>query len=103
MSDLKTLILDFGRRARAASRQLARLSAAQKNAGLLAMADEILAAQPAILAANARDVEQGKARELSVVGSAWAEGQRQGELGGGGGHGTAMVGCARTGSELGLI
>src|SRR6187397_2336475 len=54
MSDLKSLILDFGRRARAAARQLARLSAAQKNAGLLAMADEILAAQSGILAANAR-------------------------------------------------
>ena len=65
MTDLKTLILDFGRRARAASRQLARLSAAQKNAGLLAMADEILAAQPGILTANARDVEQGKANGLS--------------------------------------
>src|SRR4030095_11179430 len=67
MSDLKTLILDFGRRARAASRQLARLSAAQKNAGLLAMADEILAAQSKILAANARDVEQGKANGLSTA------------------------------------
>jgi gamma-glutamyl phosphate reductase len=65
MSDMKTFILDFGRRARAASRQLARMSAPQKNAGLLAMADEILAAQPTILAANARDVEQGKSNGLS--------------------------------------
>ena len=65
MSDLKTLILDFGRRARAASRQLARLSALQKNAGLRAMADEIFAAQTKILAANARDVGQGKANGLS--------------------------------------
>ncbi len=65
MSDLKSQILDYGRRARAASRQLARLDAATKNAGLLAMADEILAAKDEILAANARDVEQGTANGLS--------------------------------------
>ena len=65
MSDLKEQILEFGRRARAASRQLARLDAAKKNAGLMAMADEILAARDEILTANARDVEQGKANGLS--------------------------------------
>ena len=65
MSDLKEQILEFGRRARAASRQLARLDAATKNAGLLAMADEVLAAKDEILAANARDVEQGTANGLS--------------------------------------
>ena len=63
--DLKEQILEYGRRARAAARMLARLDAAMKNAGLRAMADEILAAQGEILAANARDVEQGTANGLS--------------------------------------
>ena len=58
-------IHDFGRRARAAARIMRQLSAAQKNAGLLAMADEILAAEPEILAANARDVEKARASGLS--------------------------------------
>ena len=63
--DLKEQILEYGRRARAAARMLARLDAAAKNAGLLAMADEILAAKGEILAANARDVAQGTANGLS--------------------------------------
>ena len=67
MPDLKEQILEFGRRARAASRQLARLDAAKKNAGLMAMADEILAARDEILAANARDVEQGKVNGLNAA------------------------------------
>ena len=67
MSDLKSQILEYGRRARAAARQLARLDAAAKNAGLLAMADEIMAAKEEILSANARDLEQGRANGLSVA------------------------------------
>lgn len=63
--DLKEQILEYGRRARAAARLLARMDAASKNAGLLAMADEILAAKDEILAANARDVEAGAANGLS--------------------------------------
>ena len=59
MSDLKSQILEYGRRARVAARVLARLDSATKNAGLLAMAEEILAAKDEILAANARDVEKG--------------------------------------------
>ncbi len=62
---LQEQILDFGRRARAAARLLARASSGQKNRGLLAMADEIVAAAPEILAANARDVEKAKAAGLS--------------------------------------
>ena len=63
--DLKEQIFEYGRRARAAARMLARLDAAAKNAGLLAMADEILAAKGEILAANERDVAQGTANGLS--------------------------------------
>ncbi len=65
MSDLASQILDFGRRARAAARVLARLSPAQKNAGLRAMADELVNAGDAILSANAADLEKAKADGLS--------------------------------------
>ena len=63
--DLKETIYDLGKRARAASKQLAQLSSAQKNAGLLAMADELLASQEVLLAANAQDVERSTAERLS--------------------------------------
>ena len=63
--DLKETIYDLGKRARAASKQLAQLSSEQKNAGLLAMADELLASEAELLAANARDVERAKADGLS--------------------------------------
>ncbi len=63
--DLKTEIEALGERARAASRELARLSAAQKNDGLRAMADELVASEAELLAANARDVERGRANGLS--------------------------------------
>ena len=63
--DLKAQILDFGRRARTAARQLARLDSAARNAGLAAMADELLSAKDEILSANARDVEQAKSGGLS--------------------------------------
>ena len=65
MTDLKMQIEDFGRRARAAARVLARSSAEQKNRGLLAMADELVAAAPAILEANAKDVARAAADGLS--------------------------------------
>lgn len=63
--DLKEQIEELGRRARAASRLLAQLSADEKNAGLRAMADEIVASQEELLAANARDVEKATANGLS--------------------------------------
>jgi glutamate-5-semialdehyde dehydrogenase len=65
MTDLKSQIEDFGRRARAAARVLARTSAEQKNRGLLAMADEIVAAAPSILEANAKDVAKATADGLT--------------------------------------
>ncbi len=60
-------IHDFGRRARAAARIMRQLSAAQKNAGLLAMADELVAAETEILASNTRDVEKARANGLSAA------------------------------------
>jgi len=58
-------IHDFGRRARAAARQLRLCTTEQKNAGIRAMADELLAAESDILAANAKDLEKAKANGLS--------------------------------------
>jgi len=63
--ELKAIIHDLGRRARVASRQLAQLTSEQKNAGLLAMAEELLASQETLLVANAKDVESACANGLS--------------------------------------
>src|SRR5258706_4570339 len=63
--DLTAQIHDFGRRARAASRVLRQCPSKQKNRGLLAMADRLVAAQDEILAANRTDVEKAKADGLT--------------------------------------
>ena len=55
---IKTLMLDLGRKAKAAARPLAIASTEQKNQALQAMADAILAAEADILAANAADLEK---------------------------------------------
>jgi glutamate-5-semialdehyde dehydrogenase len=60
-------IHDFGKRARAAARQLRQCTTEQKNAGLRAMADELVAAQESILSANAQDVAQGREAGLSAA------------------------------------
>jgi len=60
-------IHDFGKRARAAARQLRQCTTAQKNDGLRAMADELVAAQEELLAANASDVAQGQDAGLSAA------------------------------------
>lgn len=54
--DLADEILDLCQRAKAASRVLARLSTEQKDAGLLAMADSLLAHEASILEGNAADL-----------------------------------------------
>lgn len=63
--DLKQQILDLGRRARKAARDLAKLSSEQKNAALLAMANEIMASQTAILSANKKDLTKPEVEALS--------------------------------------
>ncbi len=65
--DLKEQVRDFGRRARAASRKLSQLSAEQKNAGLLAMADEIVAQTATILAANEKDLVHAREQHLAAA------------------------------------
>ncbi len=63
--EIQSAILDMGRRARAASHALVKLSSEQKNAILRAMADEITARQEAILAANALDLARAGENGLS--------------------------------------
>jgi len=55
----------MGKRAKAAGRTLALMSTDQKNAALDAIADALLAQAEVILAANARDMEQGRAAGTS--------------------------------------
>ena len=61
--ELETL----GKRAKTAARQLNAASTAQKNQALLAMADRLLGEQARVLAANARDMAEGKAKGLSAA------------------------------------
>ena len=62
---LEQEIHTIGRRAREASRALARLSAAQKNKILIAMADELIVRSPEILAANAEDTAAAEKNGLT--------------------------------------
>lgn len=61
MADHTPLIAQLGRQARAAARTLATTPAALIDAALRAMADEVLAAESSILAANALDVAAAQA------------------------------------------
>jgi glutamate-5-semialdehyde dehydrogenase len=65
MMDLREQILDLGRRARESARALAKLTSAQKNAALLAMAKELLARTELILSANEKDLANARASALS--------------------------------------
>jgi glutamate-5-semialdehyde dehydrogenase len=62
--DINSYMHDLGQRARTASRRMAAASTAEKNAALLAIAEQMQAAKAAILAANAKDVEAGRANGL---------------------------------------
>ena len=61
--DTATLMLGIGHAARAAGRELAVASTAQKNAALVAAAKALRAATPAILAANAKDIAAAKSAD----------------------------------------
>ena len=67
MKNLAEHVLELGRRARIASRNLAKHSRAHKDAGLVAMADALRAAGREILNANAYDVTEAVAKGLSVA------------------------------------
>lgn len=64
-SEIQASIHDMGRRARAASRALVKLSTEEKNTILLAMADEIQAREAIILEANAKDLARAEENGLS--------------------------------------
>src|SRR5437588_4557103 len=66
MNDLRSEVLDLGKRARAAARALAQMSTKRKNAALVAMADQLGASTGAILRANGKDVEKASADQLSL-------------------------------------
>ncbi|WP_416797312.1 glutamate-5-semialdehyde dehydrogenase [Ciceribacter azotifigens] len=63
--DIQALMLDIGSRARAAARPLAIATTEQKNRALHAMAQAVVDSTELILAANAIDVENGKASGLT--------------------------------------
>nr|WP_078708777.1 glutamate-5-semialdehyde dehydrogenase [Consotaella salsifontis] len=63
---LSRLMLDMGQRARAAARVLALADTETKNKALIAMAEAVEAAVPAILAANAADLNEAKARDMAA-------------------------------------
>jgi glutamate-5-semialdehyde dehydrogenase len=66
ITDTASLMLHLGQRARAAGREIARATTAQKNAALRAIADDIDANTQAILNANANDVNAARANGLSA-------------------------------------
>jgi glutamate-5-semialdehyde dehydrogenase len=67
MSAIQETIQQMGRQARAAAYQLAKLSSAEKNAILLAMAAAIRGSAPALLEANAKDLDAGASKGLSAA------------------------------------
>lgn len=60
MTDLKTRMLDLGQRARAAAVLLREAPAAARTHALESLSAKLKAAEPALLAANARDVEAAR-------------------------------------------
>jgi glutamate-5-semialdehyde dehydrogenase len=67
MQDFAALVLELTARARVAARLLARASDGDKAAALRAAAVRLRAAEEAILAANAQDMEAAKGQGLSVA------------------------------------
>lgn len=64
MTDIENYMLDLGRRARIASRQIAKASTAQKNAALQAIADAIDSSRDALMKANEQDMQAGSDKGL---------------------------------------
>ncbi len=64
ISDVPAYMAELGRRARAASRVLARAGTAEKNNALLSIADDLERNAGTLMAENARDLEAGKAKGL---------------------------------------
>ena len=65
--DIAGQMQDLGRRARAASRALARASTTQKNTALQALAKRLLAAEAELMAANEKDMSAGRENGLDAA------------------------------------
>lgn len=65
--ELEVYMRELGQQARQAARALARASTAAKNAALLTIADALQQAQPALLAANEKDLAGGRAAGLDAA------------------------------------
>jgi glutamate-5-semialdehyde dehydrogenase len=66
-TDIKRYMQDVGRRARVAARAISRAETAAKDAALAAMADEIERRADALIAANRKDLDAGKAQGLDAA------------------------------------
>jgi glutamate-5-semialdehyde dehydrogenase len=62
--DIQQYMLEVGQQARAASRKMAAAESKAKNAALLAIADQIEANKSMLKAANSRDLDAGRAKNL---------------------------------------
>ena len=65
MTDLTARMLDLGRRARAAAAALREAPAAARTRALERLSEKLKAAEPALLAANARDVDAARANGMA--------------------------------------
>lgn len=65
--DVSQYMVEIGKQARQASRLIARANTGQKNAALAAMAKAIEASREAILLANRKDLDAGKAKGLDAA------------------------------------
>jgi glutamate-5-semialdehyde dehydrogenase len=65
--NIKEYMQQVGQRARAAARAMARADTNAKNGALHAIADALLAQQAALIAANRKDMEAGKAQGLDAA------------------------------------
>ena len=67
MTTIKDYMLEVGRRAKAAARQLGRADTGAKNAALHAMADALQEQTQALISANAKDLQAGKENGLDAA------------------------------------
>ena len=65
MSTIEQIVNQIGIQAKAASKELARISGAKKNEALLAMAKHILANEKIIITSNKKDIKNAKQKGLS--------------------------------------
>jgi glutamate-5-semialdehyde dehydrogenase len=63
--DIRAYVAEKARGARTAARKMALLSSSAKNAALIRMADELAARTPALLSANAKDLDEAEGRGLT--------------------------------------